>query len=256
MADHRLQFNKRKFRGLSGNQIKMIAFFLMLCDHIGFMLIENGVLYGQNVLYWNQAIATPEGQKWYLAARILRFVGRMSFPLFAYFIAEGFRHTSSAGKYIFRMGFFALISEVPFDLACFGTVYNPEYQNVLFTYFIALIALNFMEKAGRVSWILAILVAAPFGWIAWLIKCDYGALGVGLICLLYLLRRERKIQLVSGAVVSAAESMEYYGISALSFLLLQTYNGQRGEAPLKYFFYLMYPLHLILFYALVYFANR
>lgn len=234
----------------------MIAFFLMLCDHVGFMLIENGVLYGQNSLYWSQAIATEEGQKWYLAARILRFVGRMSFPLFAYMIVEGFRHTSGVGKYIFRIGLFAVLSEVPFDLACFGVVYYPDYQNVLFTYFIALIALNFMEKARKVSWLLAVLVAAPFGWIAWLAKCDYGALGVGLICLLYMLHRDRKIQLVSGAVVSAAESLEYYGVSALSFFLLRFYNGQRGEASLKYFFYLMYPLHMLLFYALVYFANR
>ena len=234
----------------------MIAFFLMLCDHVGFMLIENGVLYGQNPLYWAQAVATPEGQKWYLAARILRLLGRMSFPLFAYFIVEGFLHTSGVGKYIIRMGFFAAVSEVPFDLACFGVVYNPQYQNVLITYFIALIALVFMRKAGKVSWLLSVLVAAPFCWIAWVVKCDYGALGVGLICLMYLLRRSRKLQLFGGAAVSAAESYEYYGISALSFLLLRCYNGQRGEASLKYFFYLMYPLHLAAFYAMVYFANR
>lgn len=76
--------------------MKMIAFFLMLCDHIGFMLIENGMLYGQNAMYWNMALKTTEGQKWYMIARILRILGRLSFPIFAFFCggrfsAHGFR---------------------------------------------------------------------------------------------------------------------------------------------------------------------
>ena len=41
----KLKFNKRRLAGFTGNQLKLIAFLLMLCDHIGFVLIENGVLY-------------------------------------------------------------------------------------------------------------------------------------------------------------------------------------------------------------------
>lgn len=255
MADSTLQFNKRKFRGLSGNQIKMIAFFLMMCESVGALLILNGKLYAHNPMYFQMALDTAEGQRWYLAARILRFVGRAAFPLFAFFIVEGFRNTSSVGKYIFRMGFFALVSEVPFDLAYYGTVYYPEYQNVLITYFIALVALYCMSLAVKYP-VLQVLIAAPFCYLAYLAKSDYGALGVALICVLYLLRREKKMQLAAGAVLSVAESYQYYGVSALAFFLLDIYNGTRGDAPLKYFFYIMYPLHLAAFYALVYFANR
>ena len=255
MAEGRLQFNKRSFRGLSGNQLKMVAFFLMLCDHVGFMLIENGMLYGQNAMYWNMALGTSQGQKWYMIAKILRFIGRLSFPIFAFFVAEGFRYTQNAAKYITRMGVFALISEVPFDLACYGVPYYPEYQNVLFTYFIALLAMSLMQKA-RKHLLLKILIMAAFSGVAWLVKCDYGALGVALICLLYLLKNETKLRLWAGAVVSAVESTGFYGVSALSFLLLSLYRGNRGSASLKYFFYFMYPAHLAVFYALVYFANR
>jgi len=255
MADSTLQFNKRKFRGLSGNQIKMIAFFLMMCESVGALLILNGKLYAHNPMYFQMALDTAEGQRWYLAARILRFIGRVAFPLFAFFIVEGFRHTASVGKYIFRMGFFALLSEVPFDLAYYGTVYYPEYQNVLITYFLALLALYFMSLASKWT-VVQILIAVPFCVLADFIKCDYGALGVALICVLYLLRHERKIQLFAGAALSVAESLKYYGVSALAFLLLNMYNGSRGEASLKYFFYIMYPLHLLAFYLLVYFVNR
>lgn len=257
MAEHRLQFtNKRKFQGLSGNQIKMIAFFLMLCDHVGYILIEQGVLYGTNAMYWNMALETPEGQNWYLAAKILRTIGRLSFPMFAFFIAEGFTHTSSFGRYLTRVGVFAAISEVPFDLACFGTAYYPQYQNVLITYFIALVALYYMKKAEKLHWLVSVLVAGCFCYVAYLVKCDYGAAGVGLICLMYLLRKEQRIRLWAGAAVSAAESFEYYGVSALAFLVIRLYNGKRGIVPMKLFFYIMYPLHLLLFYLMITLVNR
>ena len=232
----------------------MIAFFLMLLDHVGFMLIENGMLYGQNAMYWNMALKTESGSRLYLLARILRAAGRLSFPIFAWFVAEGFQHTSSVSGYIKRMAVFAVISEVPFDLACYGTWFYPEYQNVLFTYLIALIALSFMQKAKE-SLFLQIIIAALFSYAGYAAQCDYGALGVALICVLYLMRNEKKLKLWAGAAISAAESFNMFGISALSFLLLSLYRGNRGSARLKYFFYLMYPAHLLLFYLMVHFAN-
>lgn len=233
----------------------MIAFFLMLCDHVGFMLIENGMLYGENAMYWNMALKTSEGQRWYMIARILRIVGRLSFPIFAFFVAEGFQKTQSVSRYITRMGIFACISEVPFDLACYGTHWHPEYQNVLFTYFLALLAMYFMQKAKK-NLLLKLLIAAFFAAAAWFIRSDYGALGVALICLFYLLENETNLRLWLGALLSAAESIKMYGVSALSFLLLSFYRGNRGSAKLKYFFYLMYPAHLVLFYILRVYVNR
>lgn len=255
MTGKKLQFNKRKLRGFSGNQLKMIAFFLMLCDHVGFMLIENGMLYGQNPVYWNMAINSDEGRKLYLIARILRLVGRLSFPIFAFFVAEGFSHTSNENRYIARMGLFAVFSEVPFDLACYGKYYYPDYQNVLFTYFIALIALKFMHRLKK-KYVLQVLVGALFAGAAYLCRTDYDAFGVGFICLMWMLRNSPKARIITGALAGAAESMEFYGASAVSFILLKFYNGQRGHVPLKYFFYFMYPLHLAVFYLLVYLPNR
>ena len=233
----------------------MIAFFLMLCDDIGYIFIENGVLYGQNAMYWNMAIATPAGQKWYLAAKILRHIGRLSFPIFAYFICEGFLHTKSVPKYILRMLLFAALAEVPFDLACFGVVYYPEYQNVLFTYCIALVTLYFMDKVKSVTVVLQVVIAAVFAYLAYLAKTDYGAVGVALIAAMYLLRKTKNAKLFVGALISAAESIDYLCVSALSFLGLKFYDGSRGRIPLKYFFYVAYPLHYLIFYAAVRLTN-
>ena len=252
----KLEFKKRRLRGFSGNQLKMIACFLMLCDSIGYMLIENGVLYGLNAEYWSLALATEAGQAWYDFARVLRFFGRMSFPIFAYMIAEGFIRTSNVRKYILRMLIYALISEVPFDLATRHVLFDISYQNVLFTYSVALIILFLIKCARQWPLILRLLIMAAGAALAWFIRSDYGALGVIFICLMYMLRKDKAAQLVTGVVLSAAESLSYYCVSALSFILIRFYNEKRGSVPMKYFFYIFYPAHMLLFYLMVYFANR
>ena len=251
-----LKFNKRRLSGFTGNQLKMIAFILMLCDHIGFMLIENGVLYGQNPMYWNMALQTAAGQRWYLAARILRFLGRLSFPIFAFLTVEGFTHTKNIKNYILKLALFAVISEVTFDLAIKGVVWYPEYQNVIFTLLFGVLTMYFIEKAGKKHTVIQFMIIGVFCGAAYIVKSDYGAVGVALIAVMYLLRLDRKLCIIMGAVISAAESYTYSGVAALAYLFIRLYNGKRGELPMKYFFYIGYPAHLLLFYAMVYFANR
>ena len=251
----KLKFNQRRLAGFSGNQLKLIAFLLMICDHVGCMLIENGVLYGQNPIYWDLALQTPEGQRWYLAARILRFLGRLSFPIFAFLTVEGFTHTRNVRNYLLRLALFAAISEVPFDLAIKGILWYPEYQNVLVTLVLAVLSMYFMEKSRKYPFLQALTIGF-FCAAAWFLRSDYGPVGVLLISVLYLFRMDKNAQLISGAVISAAESYTYTGVAALSYLLLWFYNGKRGDWALKYLFYFAYPAHLLLFWALVYLANR
>ena len=252
----RLKFNRRRISGFTGNQLKMIAFILMLCDHIGYMLIENGVLYGQNPLYWNLALQTTAGQQWYILAQALRFAGRLSFPIFAFLTAEGYGHTKNVGKYILRLAIFAAISEVPFDLAIKGTFYYPEYQNVMITLLLGVMGLAMGDRFGKKRIVLRWLIYSVFCGAAYLAKSDYGAAGVLLIAVLHQLRADKKLSTVAGVIISAAESISYSGTAALAFIPIWFYNGKRGDMPMKYFFYVGYPAHLILFWAMVYFANR
>lgn len=252
----RLQFNRRRIAGFTGNQLKMIAFIFMLFDHIGFMLIENGVLYGQNPAYWSLALETAAGQRWYLAARILRTLGRLSFPIFAFLIVEGVTHTRSVRKYILRLIIFAVLSEVPFDLAVKGVLYYPEYQNVMFTLTLGAMSAAAMQKGSSLPLFVRFMIAALFCAAAYFLKSDYGAVGVLLISAMYIVREDRRAMLTAGAIISAAESIEYACVSALSFAIISFYNERRGDFPMKYFFYFAYPLHLLLFWAMVYFANR
>lgn len=252
----KLEFKKRRLRGLTGNELKLIACLCMVCDHIGYVLIENGVLYGRNPDYWALAIATPEGQHWLLAAKVLRIIGSLAFPIFAYMLVEGFLHTKNLRNYLRNLLLCALVSEVPFDLACYHTWFYPFYQNVCFTLFLGVVTMWLMKKAMRISFVLSLLAAALMAGAAWLIRCDYGAVGIGLIALLWLMRKDHTAQMWLGAVLSGLQSVAYYCAAALAFVPLHFYNGRRGTAPMKYFFYLFYPLHLLAFYLLVYLTNR
>ncbi|MDO4439268.1 MAG: TraX family protein [Eubacteriales bacterium] len=243
-------------RGYSGNQLKMIACLLMLCDHIGCMLIENGVLYGQNPAYWTLAIATPEGQRWLFLARVLRIIGRMAFPIFAFLAVEGFCHTSNVKAYLSRILICALVSEIPFNLACYHSFSYPGYQNTCFTIFIGLLTLCAIKMCQKRQFIFSILVVSGFSALAQLLKTDYGAEGVILISVMYMLRNDNTLRLWAGAAISFLESFRMGGVSALSFVLLRFYNGKRGSRAFKYFFYLFYPLHMLIFYFGVVYANR
>ena len=96
--------------GLSSHTLKIIAIMTMLTDHIAAVLME-----GQ-ASYWT-----------------LREIGRISFPIFCFLAAEGIAWTSNIFKYALRLGAFALISEVFYDLAFHSTIWDPMHQNVFFT---------------------------------------------------------------------------------------------------------------------------
>ena len=77
-------------RIINASVLKWIAVITMLIDHVGVVFF-------------------PEYS-------IIRWIGRISFPLFAFLICEGYRHTSNIWKYFLRLGIFAIISEIPYDI--------------------------------------------------------------------------------------------------------------------------------------------
>ncbi len=223
----------RSVRCLSGNALKMIAVMTMLIDHTAVVLIENFVLrQGGSVEYLAM---------WRSVDNIMRQVGRIAFPIFCYLIVEGFLHTRDTGKYALRLLGFAFISEIPFDLAVFGTWFYPGYQNVYFTLLLGLLAvmgLDRFQKEG-ILWKQGMVMAACCG-TAWMLSCDYGAFGVFFICLLFLLRSDPRQQTILGSI-----SLLWEPAAVLAFIPIRMYNGARGNGRLKWFFYVFYPAHLL-----------
>lgn len=138
-------------KGISGSTIKIIAVVAMLIDHIAAalltrMLIVNGLFEIsasgnlQQMMQW-----MAENAVLYYGMMIMRLIGRLGFPIFCFLLVEGFQKTRNVKKYALRLGLFALISEIPFDLAVNGKVLEFGYQNVYFTLFIGILALSVFE---------------------------------------------------------------------------------------------------------------
>ena len=126
----------------SGTALKTIACITMLVDHIGASCIEAGILtpgLDSGTLSRDTLSAYPL----YRLDMVLRFTGRLAFPIFCFLLVEGFVHTHDVKKYVRRLFLFALISEVPFDLAFFRTPFDPSAQNVYWT-----LALGVLAMAG------------------------------------------------------------------------------------------------------------
>ena len=198
---------------MTGFQLKLLAMLAMTADHIG-------------------AVFFPE-------IPLLRWIGRLAMPVLCFFIGEGLRHTRSPRRYLLRLPGFALLSELPFDLAFYGGI-EWGHQNAYFTLALGLLALWAIQSRGMEGWLLALTAALA----AELLGCDYGMYGVLLILLLDRFHRARSEQLAAAALLNLAFfGLQTQTLSLIALPLLWLYNGKRGRDDRR-LFYLYYPAHL------------
>ena len=228
--------------GLSGTALKYIACITMLIDHIGASCIEAGILLP--ALAAGSASCGGIPVSTLLAAdRVLRYIGRLAFPIYCFLLVEGFLHTHDFKKYALRMLGFALISEWPFDWAFFSGVYWG-HQNVYFTLLLGLLAMKALDTYQTPEGMPAlkgILGAAACFLAAALLHCDYDVLGLALILALYMTRKDKRAQCIAGAVFSLFEP-----VAPLAFGLVWFYSGERGGSSKleQWAFYWFYPAHI------------
>lgn len=209
--------------GLNSFALKVIAMISMGIDHTG-------------------AVLFPE-VTW------LRMIGRLAFPIYCFLLVEGFYHTRDVKKYIGRLAIFALISEVPFDLAFYGKIFSINHQNVFFTLSIGLILITFLEKnkdqANKTKKVfLNIFVSFLSMFLATILSTDYVFIGVVIILCFYSFRERAVSKLVSISFINIfMGKVQSFGIVSLIPIFL--YNGKKGPG-IKYFFYAFYPMHLLI----------
>lgn len=234
---------------MSTTLLKIIACAAMLCDHMGARLFEG------------------ETQD------VLRMIGRIAFPIFAFLIAEGFKKTRNVVLYTLRLLAAGVISEIPFNLFISSNIRYPFSMNVMFTLATALLALIFADmciksskKEVRFLFVLPIISAAYF---AEIYGMDYGYAGILLIFMFYLIDSgtpSKKLMILPVLMLFAAREIiesvllgSYFTpwaktqlFAIFSFLPLILCNGKKGRGSnskiKQYSFYLFYPLHMVVIY--------
>lgn len=228
-----------KKTGLSGAALKWLALVSMLIDHAAVVFYRASV----------QARSPLFSKGVYLA---LRGVGRLAFPIYAFLLAEGVFHTRSRGRYLLRLGVFALLSELPFDLAFRRVWFDWGHQNVFFTLGLGLAALWLFQLAtggdpagcGGKRLTLGLAAVAAMAALGHFGQTDYGVWGVLVVAVMGVLRtRPLPRDLISAGLLFEANPLE--AVSYVDFALFRLYNGKRGRQP-KYLFYAFYPGHLLL----------
>ena len=247
-----------KLRKLNGNMLKMVACICMLIDHIGagiiFPVYKSGAQMG---------ILPFEQVNFYY--KILRFIGRSAFPIFAFLLVEGFFHTKNRLRYALSLFIFALISEYPYDLLFNSTGEGFNYScNVYFSLFIGLVTMwivDYIRKSlcnsiskyiSCISYVLCAMVMALSAYTAHYIHCDYSEFGIGIILIFYFFRHFEPISLLAAYFLLCGVENEFKAFPG--FILLYFYNQKRGKdlGKLKYLFYIFYPVHLAILFLIRY----
>jgi hypothetical protein len=201
-------------------------------------------------------------------------LGRLAFPIFAFMVVEGYFHTHDYRKYILRMLVFALISEIPYDLMKSGVPFDSYDQNVIWTFFIALICMKIIElaKARGKRWVFiltAIVVSLAGFLLGMLFMTDYGGTGVLMVLIFYFLRKRNWIHMLAQFVLLCFINVGLLGalgyavtihnmeiplqaFAVFALIPIWLYHGRQGyhSKPFQYFCYAFYPVHMILLVAL------
>lgn len=225
-------YNVQTKPGLTGNQLKILAMATMTIDHVGLELLPG--------------------------MELMRIIGRLALPIYAYMIAEGCRYTHDRRGYLLRVAALAALCQGVYFL-----VMGSLYQCILVTFSLAICLIyavdNFRTKQtpGAALTLFATVFAVRFlcAGLPRLLSgyaVDYGFWGAVLPVLVYLGwdRWSRAALLTVGLVLlgMAYGGIQWWALAAVPLLLL--YNGQRGKWQLGKIFYLYYPLHLAVIYAI------
>ena len=204
---------------LSGSWLKVIAILSMTIDHIAYYYgVSNPYVY-----------------------ELMRTIGRIAFPTFAFLLAEGYAHTRNRQRYMLSLFTFAILSEIPWLL-----LNHDNSHNVLFTLLAGVIGMYIIDTS-RNKWVtLPSLVL--IGSTTLMAETDYSLNGFVLTLLFFMFRGRPDLQMLFGLPL-----MYEYGFMGIlmAFAVIFLYNGERGfihGKAAKYAFYAFYPAHLMLIY--------
>ena len=218
--------------GLTGNMLKLFALIVMTIDHVGAYLL-------------------PEVTE-------LRIIGRLALPIYAWMIAEGCFYTKSRLRYLLVIAGVAVVMQVV------EYIFNQSLQQcILVTFTLSILLIYCVDLASKKQNFLTILLmGVVFCGVVYVCELlpgdipttdfsiDYGLMGVLLPVMIFIGRnKSEKLILCAAGLIALAMTnwLQWYALPSL--LLLAFYSGKKGKMQLKYLFYIYYPLHLVVIYA-------
>lgn len=240
----RIMKEKLRFETTSFS-LHIMAMVFMLCDHL-----------------WGTIV---RGNDW------LTCIGRLTFPIYAFLLVEGYFHTKDLKKYVRRLLVFAVISEIPFNLAMASSIIYPFHQNVLWSFLIAIGLLHWNEKGKKKQiWkrILIGITTIGLGYTVGILTfVDYYNAGILMVLTFYFFKGKKwwnylgqlvflwyiNFEMLGGLQYEMVLFGQTYfftrqGLALLALIPIWLYRGKQGyhSKALQYGYYAFYPLHLLI----------
>ena len=225
--------------------LHLMAMLFMLCDHL-----------------WGTVI---NGNDW------LTCIGRLAFPIYAFMIVEGYFNTKNLKKYVLRLFVFAIISEIPFNIAMGSRLFYPIHQNVLWSFLIAIGLIHWNEKVKEKKLWKRILVGAATIIIAYIggiiTFVDFYNAGLLMALTFYFFRGKKwwhyicqllcmwyiNMEILGGygyeiEIFGTIQFITRQGFALCALIPIWLYKGKQGHhsKAWKYIRYGFYPLHLLI----------
>ena len=214
---------------MSAFVLKLLAAACMLIDHAGILLFPS--------------------QTW------MRAVGRLAFPIFAYFIGEGFYYTKNRLKYFLRIFLLGVVFQILYAVAGYSFMLG-----ILITFSLSLCLMELLTRAQKgfsegedgPAWLIAFTMAVvAVGFLCHHVTVDYGFFGILLpVWMVPFRKKSHRLAAFSVGLVAVCVYYAYptfwdlQNLCLLALPLLLLYNGKPGKYRLKWFFYIFYPAHL------------
>ena len=237
--------------------LKLIAALTMLIDHMGLILFPNLIVF--------------------------RIIGRLAFPIYAYCIAEGFRYTRNRFRYFLRIFLLGLLCQIVYCV-----VTHDMYIGILLVFSMSIIIMALVDSVivsvngnksplaslterlfhckltdkqdKTISIILCCTAVAAAFILCLFVQVDYGFFGIMLPVFTSIFKdRKKRLVMFSACLIALCIDLtdtllvQYWSLAAIPLIAL--YNGEKGKHSLKYFFYVFYPLHLVVLYGIQFLIN-
>jgi len=188
---------------------------------------------------------------------ILNIIGRIAFPIFSFSLGEGYFYTGNFKKYIGRLSFFAIISQIP------AYIFKLDYpMNIFFTLLFGLIIIKIFYSR-KIPFLIKVILIGGLVYVAKKYDFDYGVYGILTIALFGILRRKKFLIFCAFLALNMLLVL-YPGIfdlakvqiySMFSLIPIFSYNGRKGK-NMKYFFYVFYPVHFLVLEGMKYIIDK
>lgn len=225
------------------------------------------IMFWGHLLAWLTLMRGEELENMPLWQNLISNLALVCPPVMFFSVADGYKYTRDRKKYALRLLIFACISQIP-DWLVMQPVYGWWTSNVIFTLFFGLLSI-FAWESDKKKWqkiLLIILCNAA----TVLIMSDWLIFGVLFILFLHIFRERPKARLISYTVIAAiwqiiavissgitdvkvwTDSLLRFAVVMLSYFCVTVLcNGKKGKHPVfsKWFFYIFYPVHYLIIFA-------